>query len=150
MQTTPHTSQNNILRTEQIDVKELWDNALVAIELEITPANFKTWFKDTHIVTIEDGTVTLGVPSVFVRDWLADKFQTMILKTLRELSPHVRSIEYTIVQKTDRRHESNKKQTVNAAIPLEEYYTNKLDNLNPGCSKKDRAARVSCRVERFP
>lgn len=127
---TSQTSPNSIVQTENIDVKKLWDDALVNIELSITPANFKTWFRDTHIVSLEDGTITLGVPSVFVRDWLSDKFQSMILKVLRELTPHVRSIEYSVVQRSDKRHET-KSQTVNAALPLEEYYINKSDNLNP-------------------
>ncbi len=126
-----HPSTNNIVHTEQIDVKKLWDDALVTIELSITPANFKTWFRDTHIVSLEDGTITLGVPSVFVRDWLSDKFQSMILKTLRELTPYVRSIEYAVVQRNDKKQEATKQQTVNAALPLEEYYINKSDNLNP-------------------
>lgn len=125
------TAHNNVVRTEHIDVKQLWDDALVNIELSITPANFKTWFRDTHIVSIEDGTATIGVPSIFVRDWLHDKFQSMILKVLRELSPHIRSVEYTVVQKNDRKAENNKTQTINAALPLEEYYINKNDNLNP-------------------
>lgn len=127
----PSSTHNSIVRTEQVDVKGLWDDALVKIELAITPANFKTWFRDTHIVSLEDGTITIGVPSVFVRDWLADKFQSMILKTLRDISPYVRSVEYTVVQRSDRKSESSKTQTVNAALPLEEYYINKSDNLNP-------------------
>lgn len=131
MNPIPHSAVNNIVRTEEIDVKKLWDDALVSVELSITPANFKTWFRDTHIVSLEDGTVTLGVPSVFVRDWLADKFQSMILKTLRELTPHVRSIEYAVVQRSDKKPEASRSQTVNAALPLEEYYINKSDNLNP-------------------
>ncbi|HEX4798955.1 MAG TPA: chromosomal replication initiator protein DnaA [Candidatus Paceibacterota bacterium] len=121
----------NIIQTEQIDIKKLWDDALVHIELSITPANFKTWFKDTHIVSLEDGSVILGVPSVFVRDWIADKFQTLILKTLRDITPYARSVEYMVVQKSDKRQNSSKKQTVNASLPLEEYYINKSDNLNP-------------------
>ena len=79
------TSQNSIVQTEHVDVKKLWDDALVNIELSITPANFKTWFKDTHIVSLEDGVITLGVPSVFVRDWLSDKFQSMILILIMNL-----------------------------------------------------------------
>ena len=126
-----HPSTNPVINMEQVDVKKLWDDALVTIELSITPANFKTWFRDTHIVSLEGGTITLGVPSVFVRDWLQDKFQTMILKTLRDLTPYVRSIEYAVVQRTDRKQEANRQQTVNAALPLEEYYINKSDNLNP-------------------
>ncbi|MEZ4103875.1 MAG: chromosomal replication initiator protein DnaA [Candidatus Paceibacterota bacterium] len=129
-----HTSKlsNSIVRTEHIDIKKLWDDALVKIELSITPANFKTWFRDTYILSLEDGTAVLAVPSVFVRDWLQDKFQSMILKTLRDLTPYVRSIEYEVVQRSDKRNDNgNKTQTVNAALPLEEYYINKSDNLNP-------------------
>jgi len=125
------SSTNSIVRTEHIDVKKLWDDALVKIELSITPANFKTWFRDTYILSLEDGTATLAVPSVFVRDWLQDKFQSMILKTLRDVSPYIRSVEYEVVQRSDRRSEGNKTQTINAALPLEEYYINKSDNLNP-------------------
>ena len=102
------TSQNRIVQTKQIDVKQLWDDALVKIELSITAANFKTWFRDTYIITIEDGTVTIGVPSVFVRDWLQDKFNTMILKTLRDLTPHVRSVEYQVAQRNEKKQEANK------------------------------------------
>ena len=132
MNSFPHTSSpQSIVRTEHIDIKKLWDDALVKIELAITPANFKTWFRDTYILSLEDGTATLAVPSVFVKDWLQDKFQSMILKTLRELTPYVRSVEYDVVQRSDRRNEGSKTQTVNAALPLEEYYINKSDNLNP-------------------
>jgi len=124
-------ASTSILRTEQVDTKMLWDDALVNIQLSITPANFKTWFRDTYIVSLEDGTITLGVPSVFVRDWLCDKFQPMILKTLREITSHVRSIEYVVVQRSSKRKDFSKTQTVNASLPLEEYYINKSDNLNP-------------------
>ena len=132
MNPLPHTtSLNSIVHTEQVDVKKLWDDALVKIELSITTANFKTWFRDTHIVSLEDGTATVGVPSVFVKDWLQDKFRTMILKTLRDLTPHVRSVEYIVAPRNDRKQEQTRSQTVNAALPLEDYYINKSDNLNP-------------------
>jgi len=115
---------------ERIDVKELWDNTLVNIELSVSSANFKTWFRDTHVTGIEDGVVTIGVPSVFVRDWLRDKFKDLILKTLRTLSPHVRNIEFAVVARSATT-KPVKKEAVNAALPLDEYYINKSDNLNP-------------------
>ena len=124
------TIVNNLIQTEQVDIKKLWDDALVTIELAITPANFKTWFRDTRIVGLEDGTATLGVPSVFVRDWLRDKFQSMILRVLREQAPYIRNLDYSVVARTEKRQES-RTQNVNAALPLEEYYINKSDNLNP-------------------
>ncbi len=131
MNSLSHSATNSIVHTEQVDVKQLWDDALVKIELSITTANFKTWFRDTYIIALEDGTATIGVPSVFVKDWLQDKFHTMILKTLRDLTPYVRSVEYTVAQRSDRKQEATKNQMVNAALPLEDYYINKSDNLNP-------------------
>lgn len=129
MSSLAHTPPTIEMR--HVNVKQLWDDALVNIELSITPANFKTWFRDTHITALEDGTATIGVPSVFVKDWLADKFHTIILKTLRELSAHVRSVEYAVMPKSDKRGERVRHQTVTSALPLEEYYINKSDNLNP-------------------
>ncbi len=76
--------------------KELWENALVELELSISKPNFNTWFKDTHIVRIEDGSVYLGVPSQFARDWLSTKFHKDILRSLRGLSESVRTVEYII------------------------------------------------------
>ena len=84
--------------------KELWENALVELELTISKPNFNTWFKDTHVVRVEDGVVYLGVPSQFARDWLSTKFHKDILRSLRGLSDSVRSVEYVIsrgVKKTD-------------------------------------------------
>src|SRR4029078_6270322 len=76
--------------------KELWENALVELELTISKPNFSTWFKDTHITRIEDGAVYLGVPSQFARDWLSTKFHKDILRSLRGLADSVRTIEYVI------------------------------------------------------
>ncbi len=76
--------------------KELWENALVELELTISKPNFNTWFKDTHIVRVEDGTVYLGVPSQFARDWLSTKFHKDIVRSLRMLSESVRNVEYVI------------------------------------------------------
>jgi len=47
-------------------------------------------------VRIEDGTVALGVPSQFARDWLSTKFHKDILRSLRGLSESVRTVEYVI------------------------------------------------------
>src|SRR5882724_9971700 len=59
-------------------MKELWENALVELELTISKPNFNTWFKDTHITRIEDGAVYLGVPSQIARDWLSAEIHTDI------------------------------------------------------------------------
>ena len=114
------------------DNKQLWKNALSAIELSVSRANFSTWFKNTHIVKKEDGVVFVGVPNEFVKDWLFQKYHKLILKSLRELSEGVRSVEYVVSKNTAENGEKKKKSPVqNNALPLNDVYVDKSDNLNP-------------------
>ena len=110
--------------------KTLWNSVLAQIELGISKANFSMWFKDTYIIKQEGGVVLLGVPNVFVKDWLLNKYHKDILKNLRCFGEHIRNIEYVVSK------EENKpaiKEVGNHAneLPLNNFYVNKEDNLNP-------------------
>ena len=79
-----------------MNTKELWNNCLSEIELSISKANFTTWFKNTSIIKEDTGTLYIGVPNEFVKDWLYNKFHKLILKTLISHEESVRNIEYVI------------------------------------------------------
>jgi len=113
--------------------KELWEHILTQVELSISPANFNTWFRNSFIVKIgEDGVVYVGVPSQFFKDWYLKKFHTLLLKIVREVSYEFRNIEYMIVKDEHRKVPKENKATRGALeLPLEEFYINKSDNLNP-------------------
>lgn len=117
-----------------IENKKLWDSVLVEIELGISKANFSMWFKDTSVVKQEGGIVYLSVPSVFVKDWLNNKYHKSILKSLRGFADYVRGIEYLVSKETPtKRGETGNlaaPQTINE-LPLQDFYINKEDNLNP-------------------
>ncbi|MDQ3014452.1 MAG: chromosomal replication initiator protein DnaA [bacterium] len=118
-----------------MDTKKLWENALAEIELTVSKGNFNMWFKDTRIVRFEDGIAYLSVPNVFVKDWLFNKFHKFILKCLRN-NADVRGIEYVVSKDDQKRVDPNAVQRqipVNSTseIPLNDYYINKDDNLNP-------------------
>lgn len=112
--------------------RELWEYVLTQVELSISAANFNTWFRNSFIVKIEDGVIYIGVPSQFFKDWYLKKFHTLLLKIVRDVSYEFRNIEYVIV-KDERRKAPRETKTTRGAIelPLEEFYINKSDNLNP-------------------
>ena len=120
-----------------MDTKQLWENALVDIELSISKANFSTWFKNTSIQKMEGGVIYLSVPNQFVKDWLANKYYKDILKILRRNTPEVRGLEYIILK--DQKNGAGKTQTIIkqfnqnnvGELPLDDFYINKSDNLNP-------------------
>jgi len=117
------------------DKDALWNKVLAEMELELSKANFVMWFKDTFIVKIEDGVVTVGVPSAFIKEWFANKYHKQIFKALRDSSEHVRGIEYMIVKsdakKAVEEEEKKKKRFGAGELPLGDLYINKDDNLNP-------------------
>jgi chromosomal replication initiator protein len=114
------------------DPRELWEHILSQVELSISAQNFNTWFKESFITKIEDGIVYVGVPSQFFRDWYQKRFHTLLLKIVRDVSYEFRNIEYQIVKDAGRKMKEVKKQPqMTVEMPLDEYYVNKSDNLNP-------------------
>ena len=114
------------------DYQTTWDKASSNIELDISKANFNTWFKDTYISKIEDGVVTVAVPNQFVKNWLAEKFHKTILKHLIDADDTLRSLEYIIEKKEDRKEPVKRSSpSMNNRLPIESLYINKDDNLNP-------------------
>ncbi len=126
--------KQSIIRT--MNTKELWNNCLSEIELNISKANFTTWFKNTSIVKEDEGTLFIGVPNEFVKDWLYNKFHKLILKTLITHEEGVRNIEYIIakheqVSKSSEQDFIRQTTNTNKELPLNDLYINKDDNLNP-------------------
>jgi chromosomal replication initiator protein len=107
------------------------------IEGEVSKANFSTWFKNTSVVKEDSGTVFVGVPNEFVKDWLGNKFHKLILRVLRNAWEHTRNVEYTVVKGDSKQHKNDLPMplradfAVNAELPLKDLYVNKEDNLNP-------------------
>src|ERR1035437_7166300 len=121
------------VRMDKKNPKELWEHVLTQVELSISSANFNTWFRNSFIVKIgEDGVVYVGVPSQFFKDWYLKKFHSLLLKIIRDVSYEFRNIEYLIVKDEHRKIPKENKNVRGALeLPLEDFYINKSDNLNP-------------------
>jgi len=114
--------------------RELWQNALVQIELGTSEASFRTWFRNTDIVGRDNGNVQVAVPSKIVKEWLMDKHHKLILKALRSIDPSIRTVEYAVHRTAPASGERKVGRPVaqeNASLDLEALYIDKRDNLNP-------------------
>lgn len=117
-----------------IENKQLWESALMEIELSVSKANFNTWFKNTCILKQDNGVIHLNVPNEFVKDWLCNKYHKFILRALRNYGEDVRGLEYIICKnktETQKQDPAPSVQTFNTELPLNNLYINKEDNLNP-------------------
>ncbi len=117
----------------ELDTKQLWENTLTNIELSISPASFKMWFGETHIVRIDDGIVFVGVPNQLSREWISERFGKLVLKTLRGFVDTIRGVEYVVSKESPRKtpEKVNMEVRSDTELPLSDYFINRSDNLNP-------------------
>lgn len=115
-----------------MDTKQMWNNCLNQIELNISKANFSTWFKNTSIIKEDGGVVYVGVPNEFVRDWLKTRYHKMITKIIAELYENMRGVDY-IISKNEVifKQENIENNSQTKELPLKDLYINPSDNLNP-------------------
>ena len=117
--------------------EELWQTALAEIELNTSKANFITWFRSTSIVSQKENGVIIGAPNGFSKEWLENKFNKLILKTLRDISPDIRDLSFTIENKKQSalRNKRQQKKTIpyipDEQLIFEEFTVDKETNLNP-------------------
>jgi len=117
--------------------EELWQSTLAQIQLNISQANFNTWFKNTKINSKKDGKIIISVPNSFVKEWLENKYNKTILKILHGLGENIKEIEYTI-SKNNKLNFINTNQTPTVLPEIElnqpefpEFKLDKETNLNP-------------------
>src|SRR3990167_9278793 len=74
----------------------LWQAVLGEIELSVSRANFVTWFKNTELLSQQDGQLVVAVPNIFAKRQFEDKFDSLIKTVLAKHGISVKSIEYRV------------------------------------------------------
>ena len=77
--------------------EQLWQATLGEIELNLSKANFTTWFKNTFISSFADGKVIVCVPNAFTKSWLETKYHKEISVALEHiLNEKIKEILYKV------------------------------------------------------
>lgn len=67
-----------------VALETIWQSALGALCQRIGESRFDLWFKNIELIDLTDRVATLGVPSLFVRDWLEDHYREVLEEVLSE------------------------------------------------------------------
>jgi chromosomal replication initiator protein len=76
--------------------EQIWQTVLGEVELTVSKANFTTWFKSTSIANQQNGVMVVNVPNGFTKEWLENKYNKFILKSLKNILPEIKEIKYII------------------------------------------------------
>lgn len=119
--------------------EDLWRAALGEIELSISKANFITWFKNTSILSNENGKVLIGVPNGFAKEWLENKYNLYILRALRNIQSDIKDVSCTIQTGQENNQKENRVDAIlppRSTAPIKPspekiYSISRENNLNP-------------------
>lgn len=77
---------------------EIWQAVLAEFELQVSKANFTTWFRNTGIGRFSPaGEVCICVPNTFTKSWLEKKYHSEIVKLLEKITDQrIKKIEYKV------------------------------------------------------
>jgi len=114
---------------------ELWQSVLAQMQFHISKANFATWFQNTEIISKDNEKITISVPNAFSKEWLSNKYNKLILKTLHDIDNSIKELEFIIKPQSAKNIlpitaiENGKQE--DAQLKFEEFKINKETNLNP-------------------
>ena len=115
------------------DQRRTLGSGLAQIQLNISPANFATWFKNTGIVDLKDGEVVISVPNSFAKEWLEQKYNKNIFKIIHGLDEKIKEVKY-VIGKQDLKVAKKRKSfclAANDQLEFPEFKVDKETNLNP-------------------
>jgi len=110
--------------------EEIWQSVLAQIQLDISRANFATWFKDTKVFDIKEGQAVILVPNSFAKEWLENKYHKSIFRILHNLNEGIKDVKY-IVNKADIKTPPKVSILETEQLEFQEFKVDKESNLNP-------------------
>lgn len=103
-----------------MNIETIWNTVLNKIKLELSDIAYETWFCDTNLLSLEDKTATILVPTIIHKKHLNDNYFESLEKIFTEVTGTFFKINIILKEE--------KENNINIGIPHNDY--NKT-NLNP-------------------
>ncbi len=89
-----------------MDAQSVWKQILEEIKPQVAFNNFKGWFSQTEIESIDEGKVVIKVPSSFHKSQLLGRYETVILESASKILNAEASLEFKIDASVGKRKSS--------------------------------------------
>src|SRR5574337_703047 len=86
-----------------MNAREIWHATLGELQLQMTKATFDTWVRPTNALAYEDGTLIVGVHSPYAREWLENRLQTTIQRTVTGIIGRSVEVRYVVKEQASSR-----------------------------------------------
>jgi len=66
--------------------RDIWQSALGKLQIQVSKANYTTWLGDSQGLGCHDNVFVVGVPNIFVAEWLSKRLYPLVRKTLVDIT----------------------------------------------------------------
>src|SRR3989304_5886208 len=102
---------------------DIWQLSLSEIENIITRQSFDNWFRTTRLHSLKEDFMEVGVPSIFLGNWLRDHFMDVIKNTVKKVAGKEIDIDFVVCE--------DMKESVSESSPAVSLKKKKDEKLNP-------------------
>ncbi|TDQ38340.1 chromosomal replication initiator protein DnaA [Aureibacillus halotolerans] len=103
------------------NITELWDKTLEEIKKKVSKPSYETWLKQTKAYELEQSTLIVTVPNDFARDWLEDKYTSLVSQTVEDITGDALDVRFIIPKvQVDEAHEQKTAPAVKASVNADE------------------------------
>ena len=95
---------------------DIWEDALGAIETKIGIRQFNLWFKNTHLISFDNESLSIGVPNQFVQAKIRESYEPLIKDLIKDLTKINPSIDLHVANNG---HSKNNSKAVTGNIKFE-------------------------------
>lgn len=106
---------------------ELWDSLLGRLRVEVGEQIFNAWFSPISPISVSEDTFTLGVPSEFFKEWIRDRYSSVLVENLSKVAGKKLAIDFVITpteepkatqkQPDEKSHQKEKKGWFRSVFP---------------------------------
>jgi len=86
-----------------MDQRQVWRAVLGELEISLSQATFETWFRRTALLRVDEGssTFTLGVASGFAKDWIEERYRSLIAQTIAKIVGYSVTLQVEVVSEEE-------------------------------------------------
>ncbi|PSL45942.1 chromosomal replication initiator protein DnaA [Salsuginibacillus halophilus] len=78
------------------NLNDLWEQVLEKIQEKVSKPSFETWLKATTATDLQEQTIIVTAPNPFARDWLEDRYSSIISDTVEDITGSRLDVKFVI------------------------------------------------------
>lgn len=84
------------MQTVVLDTVRLWQQTLREIELQMSREDFRTWFRNTEISSLQGPRCIVGIENPLTKGWLDTKCRGLVARTMEGITGQPMQIEFAV------------------------------------------------------